>query len=131
MGLISRVSSRTYRDSKMGNALGTAYNKMCEMFRNFYTFCGGWKGILKGVVIFTAIAATVAVLASPPILSAVGFGAAGVTAGSIAASVQGPAVAAGSWFAICQSVGAVGLSAATIWATVSGSVLAIIGILKL
>ena len=39
-------------------------------------------------------------------LPAIGFGSAGVIAGSFAASIQGPAVAAGSYFALFQSVGA-------------------------
>ena len=39
-------------------------------------------------------------------LPAIGFGSAGVIAGSLAASVQGPAVAAGSYFAVLQSIGA-------------------------
>ncbi|CAD6216193.1 GSCOCG00004411001-RA-CDS [Cotesia congregata] len=43
------------------------------------------------------------------VLPFLGFGAGGVTAGSFAASWQGPAVAAGSVFAICQSLGATGL----------------------
>ena len=46
-------------------------------------------------------------------LGAVGSGSAGVAAGSLAASWQGLAVAAGSWFATCQSVGAAGLAVAT------------------
>ena len=53
----------------------------------------------------------VAVAAVPLVLGAVGFTAAGVAAGSIAASLQGPAVAAGSGFPICQSMGAAGLCA--------------------
>ena len=45
-----------------------------------------------------------------PILA--GFGTGGVVAGSLAASIQGPAVAAGSWFAMAQSLGATGTLAA-------------------
>lgn len=41
-------------------------------------------------------------------LFAAGYAGAGVAAGSLAASLQGPAVAAGSWFATCQSLGATG-----------------------
>ena len=52
-----------------------------------------------------------AIVLTPLVLGAVGFTAAGVAAGSIAASIQGPAVASGSLFAICQSVGAAGLGA--------------------
>ena len=51
--------------------------------------------------------------ATPVLLSAAGFGAAGVTAGSFAAWIQGPAVASGSWFAASQSAGVLGVSAAT------------------
>ena len=42
----------------------------------------------------------------------VGFTSIGVAAGSIAASIQGPAVAAGSYFAIAQSVAATGTAVA-------------------
>lgn len=44
-------------------------------------------------------------------LPMLGFGLAGIVGGSIAAGVQGPAVAAGSWFATLQSVGATGKGA--------------------
>ena len=37
-----------------------------------------------------------------------GFTSAGLAAGSLAASIQGPAVAAGSYFALAQSTGALG-----------------------
>jgi hypothetical protein len=56
-------------------------------------------GVVVGV-------ATVAL--APVALGAVGFGSAGVAAGSIAAGVQGAVVTSGSWFAICQAVGATG-----------------------
>jgi hypothetical protein len=42
-------------------------------------------------------------------LPLLGFGLSGITAGSFAASIQGPAVAAGSLFAILQSLGATGM----------------------
>eukprot|EP00934_Nitzschia_sp_Nitz4_P004148 Nitzschia sp. Nitz4//scaffold133_size116822//98684//98998//NITZ4_003822-RA/size116822-processed-gene-0.67-mRNA-1//-1//CDS//3329535441//4138//frame0 len=42
------------------------------------------------------------------VLSAAGFGAAGVTTGSIAAGLQGAATASGSAFAVCQSLVATG-----------------------
>jgi hypothetical protein len=42
-------------------------------------------------------------------LPILGFGLAGVQAGSLAAALQGPAVAAGSWFAMFQSLGATGM----------------------
>ncbi len=38
-----------------------------------------------------------------------GFGLEGITAGSFAASIQGPAVVAGSMFAVLQSLGATGM----------------------
>ncbi|KAH8925312.1 hypothetical protein BT69DRAFT_1332288 [Atractiella rhizophila] len=55
------------------------------------------------------------VLAAPTILSVVGFGAAGVVAGSTAAAVQSVIgnVAAGSLFAVAQSVGAAGIATTT------------------
>ncbi|XP_047991856.1 interferon alpha-inducible protein 27-like protein 2B [Leguminivora glycinivorella] len=58
-----------------------------------------------GGLIMTAICG----VAAASVLPLLGFGSAGVTAGSFAASWQGPAVAAGSVFAICQSLGATGL----------------------
>ena len=42
-------------------------------------------------------------------LPLLGFGIGGIAAGSIAASIQGPAVAAGSVFAVLQSLGATGM----------------------
>jgi hypothetical protein len=42
-------------------------------------------------------------------LPALGFGLGGIWSGSIAAWLQGPAVVAGSWFAIFQSLGATGM----------------------
>ncbi len=59
----------------------------------------------------TGTVATVNVLSSY-VISAVGFGKAGVVAGSTAAGIQssiGGAVAAGSYFATFQSLGALGL----------------------
>jgi hypothetical protein len=38
-----------------------------------------------------------------------GFGLGGITAGSFAASIQGPAVVAGSMFAVLQSLSATGM----------------------
>ena len=43
------------------------------------------------------------------VLLELGFGLGGITAGSFAASIQGPAVVAGSMFAVLQSLGATGM----------------------
>uniref|UniRef100_A0A023G6J9 Putative interferon alpha-inducible protein n=1 Tax=Amblyomma triste TaxID=251400 RepID=A0A023G6J9_AMBTT len=71
------------------------------------------------VVLYTlgkvAVGAAVLVATAPAVLSTLGFGAAGVTAGSVAAAVQstmGGFVAKGSLFAICQSWGAAGIPVA-------------------
>jgi hypothetical protein len=42
-------------------------------------------------------------------LPLLGFGLGGITAGSVAASIQGPGVVAGSMFAVLQSLGATGM----------------------
>ncbi|KAH0554917.1 interferon alpha-inducible protein 6-like [Cotesia glomerata] len=63
------------------------------------------------------------------VLPFLGFGSTGVAAGSFAASWQGPAVAAGSVFAICQSLGATGLGILLFGAT--GSVIGGVGALGL
>ncbi|XP_065305374.1 interferon alpha-inducible protein 27-like protein 2A [Dermacentor albipictus] len=58
------------------------------------------------------IGAAGALVAAPVALGAIGFGAAGVTAGSMAAAAQatmGGFVAKGSLFALCQSWGAAGI----------------------
>lgn len=64
-------------------------------------------GIVAGVVGVTGT------VAAPLILAGVGFGAAGVAVGSIAAAVQGPATVAGGWFALCQSAGVLGMAVTT------------------
>ena len=51
-----------------------------------------------------------AVLA-PIVLPMAGFTSAGIAAASFAASIQGPAVVTGSYFAIAQSIGASGAAA--------------------
>ena len=61
------------------------------------------RGIAKGATIAVAVAA-----ATPTASVAAGFTSAGVAAGSIAAGIQTPLTAAGSWFALAQSVGATG-----------------------
>uniref|UniRef100_A0A131Z4Q6 Interferon alpha-inducible protein n=1 Tax=Rhipicephalus appendiculatus TaxID=34631 RepID=A0A131Z4Q6_RHIAP len=58
------------------------------------------------------VGAAGALMAAPALLAAAGFGAAGVTAGSMASATQatmGGFVAKGSIFALCQSWGAAGL----------------------
>ena len=54
------------------------------------------------------------VFAAPAVLGVVGFGSGGVVASSIAAGIQSTIgnVAAGSFFAVLQSVGAAGLGTA-------------------
>lgn len=71
------------------------------MFRKFVSIgmIGGVTGIVVGVVVF------------PLALSAIGFGSAGVAAGSLAAVIQTPTTVAGSAFAVAQSIGATGTSA--------------------
>ncbi|CAG2249869.1 unnamed protein product [Mytilus edulis] len=67
--------------------------------------------LTSGVV---AVAAGVtATVAAPLVLSAAGFGAAGVAAGTVAAWIQTPITAAGGWFAVCQSAGVLGMAAST------------------
>lgn len=71
-------------------------------------------GALKYVIIATAVGG--AVLLAPALLSLAGFTTAGVAAGSMAASIQAGIgnVAAGSMFALLQSLGAVGLTTGTV-----------------
>jgi hypothetical protein len=57
-----------------------------------------------GGVAGSAVAAPVVVTT----VQAIGFSASGVLAGSLAALIQSPVTAAGSLFAICQSIGATG-----------------------
>ena len=64
-------------------------------------------GIVAGVVGVTGT------VAAPFILAGIGFGAAGVAAGSIAAAIQGPATLAGGWFALCQSAGVIRMAVTT------------------
>lgn len=57
----------------------------------------------------------------PLVLGAIGFGSAGVAAGSYAASIQTANTAAGSLFAICQSIGATGTLAGSTYAAGAGA----------
>jgi hypothetical protein len=62
--------------------------------------------ILRNIVLGSGLAGTLLGVIALPLL---GFGIGGIVAGSIAASIQGPAVAAGSVFAVLQSLGATGM----------------------
>ena len=76
----------------------------CDNYKNY------WK---YGAMAGGAVVAAGGVLAVPFLLGAVGFTGAGVTAGSIAASLQPPLVTSGSMFSMMQSIGAVGGLTAT------------------
>ncbi|XP_064621100.1 interferon alpha-inducible protein 27, mitochondrial-like [Lineus longissimus] len=74
------------------------------------------KRCLIAMIIASGVGGLLSLVGVPLLLGAIGFGAAGVTAGSLAAlwqSTMGGTVAAGSLFSILQSIGAVGLGAAT------------------
>jgi hypothetical protein len=68
------------------------------------------KNLTKGAILAAVpiVCATQTVAVGTAGLAFAGFTEAGVAAGSLAATVQGPATAAGSWFALCQSAGATG-----------------------
>ena len=81
------------------------------LFKDMHFSAGsawGWKDVAVGVA-----AGTAAVAATPVVLSAAGFTAGGIAAGSFAASVQsvfyGSSVATGSVFAALQSAGVAGI----------------------
>lgn len=59
--------------------------------------------------------------ATPTALAVAGFTEAGVAAGSLAAAIQGPTVASGSLFALCQSIGAAGLGVAGLTTITGGA----------
>ena len=83
-------------------------------------------GFISGAI--TGIGLTAA---GQSLVGFLGFTKAGVAAGSIAASVQGPAVAAGSTFATLQSVGATGaiLALAPTAAVLGGSAALLIALI--
>merc|ERR1712062_716647 len=75
----------------------------------------------SNVPIGLAIGATVGVTA--PLVATAALGAAGVVAGSTAAATQASIgnVAAGSLFAMCQSVGAAGFASSTVTGVAAGA----------
>jgi len=89
------------------------------------------KGLLTAGIVAGVVGVT-GTVAAPFILAGIGFGAAGVAAGSIAAAIQGPATLAGGWFALCQSAGAIGMAVTTqagigaASGTVAGAIAAIV-----
>jgi len=81
--------------------------------------CNSFQGktavsLAKSTAVPLAIGAT-AVVATPVVISAVGFGSGGVVAGSTAAAIHSSIgnVVAGSWFASMQSAGVLGVAAST------------------
>ncbi|XP_052069294.1 interferon alpha-inducible protein 27-like protein 2B [Mytilus californianus] len=70
------------------------------------------ENTLSTTVAATAVGVT-ATVAAPFVLSAVGFGAAGVMAGSWAAWLKTSVTVGGGWFATCQSAGVLGMAATT------------------
>ncbi|XP_065929143.1 interferon alpha-inducible protein 27-like protein 2A [Magallana gigas] len=71
------------------------------------------KTLVSGKTVAAVGTGVAAVLAAPAVLAGAGFTAAGVAAGSIAALLQTPFTAAGSWFALSQSAGVIGTAATT------------------
>jgi hypothetical protein len=61
---------------------------------------------LRTIMAGSSLAGTFLGVIALPLL---GFGLGGITAGSFAAGIQGPAVVAGSMFAVLQSLGATGM----------------------
>ncbi|XP_034317222.2 interferon alpha-inducible protein 27-like protein 2B isoform X1 [Magallana gigas] len=82
------------------------------------------KSLVSGKTVVAVGTGVAAVLAAPAVLAGVGFTAAGVAAGSIAAMLQTPFTAAGSWFALSQSAGVVGTALTTkgLVGTVTGAI---------
>jgi hypothetical protein len=67
---------------------------------------------MRDAVVGVGLVAPAAVVAAPIVLVGLGFGSAGIVAGSVAASWMGPATVAGGVFATLQAVGAGGLGLA-------------------
>ncbi|XP_061193686.1 interferon alpha-inducible protein 27-like protein 2B [Saccostrea echinata] len=64
-------------------------------------------------ILTAEVGSAAAVVGVPAALTAAGFTSAGVAAGSLAAWLQTPFTAAGSWFAASQSAGVLGAAAST------------------
>ena len=81
-------------------------------------------GILIGMILGAAVGAPILIFGAPFLLGAVGFGFAGIAAGSVAAAWQASigAVAAGSPFAVLQAAGATGLVGASAALATTGAV---------
>eukprot|EP00516_Mucochytrium_quahogii_P004012 CAMPEP_0203759890 /NCGR_PEP_ID=MMETSP0098-20131031/13210_1 /ASSEMBLY_ACC=CAM_ASM_000208 /TAXON_ID=96639 /ORGANISM=" , Strain NY0313808BC1" /LENGTH=109 /DNA_ID=CAMNT_0050653193 /DNA_START=8 /DNA_END=337 /DNA_ORIENTATION=+ len=76
-----------------------------------FSMLPGVQGLVE--VIAAVGVGAAAVVAAPAVLAGAGFTSAGVAAGSLAAMIQTPTTAAGSWFALSQSAGVLGLAATT------------------
>ncbi|XP_052775859.1 interferon alpha-inducible protein 27, mitochondrial-like [Mya arenaria] len=87
--------------------------------KNHLTNDDAWSWLKKAAL--PLVVAGASVVAAPLVLSAAGFGAGGIVAGSLAAKgmsaiamSNGVGVAAGGFFAACQSAGAVGIAGSTL-----------------
>ncbi len=111
------------KNSKLENLLEENSFKKISKEENLKEENSLKKHLTTGVIVGGAV---VAVVATAPILY--GFGLAGVVAGSAAATAQsgmaGGAVAAGSWFATCTSLGMKGYFASS---AIGGAVTATTG----
>nr|XP_022306202.1 interferon alpha-inducible protein 27-like protein 2B isoform X2 [Crassostrea virginica] len=76
-----------------------------------FSMLPGVQGLVE--VIAAVGVGAAAVVAAPAVLAGAGFTSAGVAAGSVAAMIQTPVTAAGSWFALSQSAGVLGMAATT------------------
>lgn len=134
VGLVSKVDSFCPRDPMHGYWKEDTPNGRCILrcFRGYepsgchvirYSYREGkWnhdvpscqvETLVSGKTVAAVGTGVAAVLAAPAVLAGAGFTAAGVAAGSIAALLQTPFTAAGSWFALSQSAGVIGTAATT------------------